>query len=244
MIHLVTSGAVQPACRNLLALFTARTGIEVDYLRWTSGGEQAQSIPARLDGGEAIDLVVLARPVVTQLMVSGRVALCRDIARSSIGLAVQTGSEVPDIDSEEALRATLLAAASLGVSTSLSGAYVRETLLPRLGIAEAMAGRTHIVTRGLVGAAVARGEVELGIQQLSELQVVGGITVVGPLPESLQRKTVFSAGLIAGGAQAPAAGALLRFLAGPEAGPVISAVGLEPVGAVTTPAAGAVHRAS
>ncbi len=156
-----------------------------------------------------------------------------DLARSLIGMVVRAGAVKPDIGSVEALRNTLLAAKSIAYSDSGSGTYLSTTLFPKLGIADQIAGKSRKV-RGPpsgepVAAVVARGEAEIGFQQVSELIHVPGISFVGTIPAEVQPMTFF-AGALTSGVQQPDAGrALIRFLASPDAAPVIVKAGLMPV---------------
>jgi molybdate transport system substrate-binding protein len=155
-----------------------------------------------------------------------------ELARSLIGMVVRAGAAKPDIGSVEALRNALLAAKSIAYSDSGSGAYLSATLFPRLGVADQIAGKSRKV-RGPpsgepVANLVARGEAEIGFQQVSELIHVTGATFVGALPAEVQPMFSF-AGAVTGAVRQPeAASALIRFLASPEAAPVILKAGLMP----------------
>ena len=142
---------------------------------------------------------------------------------------MRAGAPKPDISSVDALRRTLLAAKSVAYSDSASGVYVQNELFKRLGIADEMKGKSRMIPAEPVGEVVARGDAEIGFQQISELKPVSGIDIVGPLPSEVQKITVFSAG-IATNAKEPAAGkALIDFLASPAAAPVLINSGLTPV---------------
>jgi molybdate transport system substrate-binding protein len=148
-------------------------------------------------------------------------------------MVVRAGGAKPDISSVEALRSTLLAARSIAYSDSGSGTYLSTTLFPKLGIADEVAGKSRKV-RGPpsgepVAAVVARGEAEIGFQQVSELIHVPGITFVGALPAEVQPVTLFAAALASTVQQPQAASALIRFLASPEAAPAIAKAGLKPL---------------
>ncbi len=119
-----------------------------------------------------------------------------DLARSSIAMAVKAGAPSPDISSVEALKQAFLHAKSVAYSDSASGVYIQNQLFKTMGIAEQMQGRARMIPAEPVGLVVARGEAELGFQQLSELKPIPGITVVGLLPEGAQQVTVFSAGVL------------------------------------------------
>jgi molybdate transport system substrate-binding protein len=144
-------------------------------------------------------------------------------------MAVRTGAARPDISSVEALRRTLLEARSIAYSASVSGDYLINELFPKLGIAEELKAKSRRIERERVGAVVARGEAEIGFQQISELLPIAGIDYVGPLPPDVQRVTVVSAGVAAGARSADAARALIRYLASADAIPAIRKAGLEPL---------------
>ena len=153
-----------------------------------------------------------------------------ELARSLIGMVVRAGAAKPDISSVGTLRSTLLAAKSIAYSDSGSGTYLSTTLFPKLGIADEVAGKSRKV-RGPpsgepVAAVVARGEAEIGFQQVSELIHVPGITFVGAIPAEVQPVTFFAAALTSTVQQPQAASALIRFLASPEAAPAIAKAGL------------------
>jgi molybdate transport system substrate-binding protein len=155
-----------------------------------------------------------------------------DLARSQIGMVVRGGAGKPDIGSVEAFRRTLLAAMSIGYSDSASGIYLSTTLFAKLGVADQVAGKSRKV-RGPpsgepVAAVVARGEVEIGFQQVSELLHVPGVTFVGAIPAELQPGFSFAGAITTGARQPDAALALLRFLASPEAASTIVKAGLTP----------------
>lgn len=183
-----------------------------------------------LETGASGDLAILTLEAIDDLIGQGKaVAGSRaDLARSGIGVAVRAGAAKPDITSPEALKRALLAAKSVAHSkTGMSGIYF-PTVLARLGIADAMAPKIVLPDPGTpVGEVVARGEAELGIQQISELLPVAGIEIVGPLPDGLQKITTFSAGVLAAAQEPDAARALVQFLA-EEFPPLLEPNGLQP----------------
>jgi molybdate transport system substrate-binding protein len=155
-----------------------------------------------------------------------------DLARSQVGMVVRAGAAVPNISSVEAFRRTLVAAKSIAYSDSASGVYLSTILFAKLGVADQVAGRSRKV-RGPpsgepVAAVVARGEVEIGFQQVSELIHVPGVTFVGPIPAELQPGFSFVGAITRGARQPDAALALLRFLSSPEAASTIGKAGLTP----------------
>ena len=215
--------------------FERASGHRLVTTRGPSMGDSPEAIPARLARGEAADVVIMDAGAVDELGRRGQVRADSkvELARSLIGMVVRAGAARPDIASVDALRSTLLAAKSIAYSDSGSGTYLSTTLFPKLGVADQIAGKSRRV-RGPpsgepVAAVVARGEAEIGFQQVSELIHVPGITFVGTIPAEVQPTTLFAGVLAASARQPEAALALIRFLASPEAAPVISKAGLMPL---------------
>jgi molybdate transport system substrate-binding protein len=195
-----------------------------------SMGTTHNAIPIRLERGEAIDVVIMAAPALAGLIKQGRVRADSriDLVESKIGMAVKAGAPKPDISTTEALKRTLLAAKSIAYSDSASGVYLSTELFPELGIADQIKGKTRKIEADPVGGVVAKGEAEIGFQQISELRRVKGIDIVGELPPGAQRITVFAAGIPTTSTRPEAAKALIRWLASPVAYPAIRNSGLEP----------------
>jgi molybdate transport system substrate-binding protein len=146
-----------------------------------------------------------------------------------MGMAVRAGTPVPDVSTVEAFKRALLAAKSIGYSASVSGDYLSNELFPRLGIADALRPKSRRIEVERVGRVVARGEIEIGFQQISELKPVEGITLVGPLPDEVQLISVFSAGVPVKSPVEQEARAFIAFLASDVAVEVIRKSGLEPI---------------
>jgi molybdate transport system substrate-binding protein len=193
-------------------------------------GETPQAIPNRLARHEPADVVILARSGLDKLAAQQAVlpATVTDLGLSKIAVAVRAGASTPDIATPDAVRATLLHAKSVAWSDSASGVYIQTTMLDRLGIADQVRPKGRMIPATPVGEIVAQGEAELGFQQLSELKPVKGIRIVGMLPESLQKVTPFSAGVVAYSTHRDAARALIAYLASPRAYAIIRDSGLEP----------------
>jgi molybdate transport system substrate-binding protein len=183
-----------------------------------------------LESGAGGDVAILTAEAIDALIKQGKaVAGSRvDLARSGIGVAVRKGAKRPDIASPEALKRALLAAKSVAHSkTGLSGIYF-PTVLSRLGIADQMTSKIVIPDPGTpVGEVVAKGDADIGIQQISELLPVPGIDIVGPLPEPLQKITIFSGGVLTAANEPDGAAALLKFVAA-ESPRLLEQKGLEP----------------
>jgi molybdate transport system substrate-binding protein len=230
-IKVMTSGALSAALKELIPAFERASGSTLIIVSGGSVGGAPDSIPDRLQRGERADVLIMAAGSIDDLMKAGRVVAGSrvDLARSSIGIAVRAGAPKPDISSVEALKRTLLQATSIAFSSSVSGVYVSTELFQRLGIASQMLAKGRKVDSEPVAAVVARGEAELGFQQISELRPVPGVEVVGPLPSEVQRVTVFSAAAVAGSANPSGGRALIAFLSSPAASPAIAKSGMDPV---------------
>ena len=214
--------------------FERASGHHLVTTRGPSMGDSPEAIPARLARGEAADVVILDGGAADEL---GKRGLVRadgktELARSLIGMVVREGAAKPDIGSVEAFRNTLLAAKSVAYSDSGSGTYLSTTLFGKLGVADQIASKSRKI-RGPpsgepVAAVVARGEAEIGFQQVSELIRVPGISFVGALPAEVQPMFSFAGALTNSVGEPEAVQALLRFLTSPEAAPVIVKAGLAP----------------
>jgi molybdate transport system substrate-binding protein len=197
-------------------------------------GDSPEAIPTRLARGETADVVILDGGAADEFAKQGivRASSKIDLARSQIGMVVRAGAAKPDISSVEAFRRLLLAVTSIGYSDSSSGTYLSTILFAKLGVADQVAGRSRKV-RGPpsgepVAAVVARGEVEIGFQQVSELIHVPGVTFVGAIPAELQPGFSFVGAITSAARQPEGALALLRFLASPGAASTILKNGLVP----------------
>ncbi len=230
-VIVMTSGAFTAAYQALAPSFERSANNKV-ITATTTMGTGAESIPNRLRRGETADVVIVAAEALDDLIKDGVVVAGSrvDLARSTIAMAVRAGARKPDISSADALKRALLDAQSVAYSASVSGDYLVNELFPRLGIAGQMAGKGRRIERERVGAVVARGDAEIGFQQLSELLPVPGIEIVGPLPAEAQRVTIFAAGIATHSAHPDAARAFIRFLASPAAADVVLRSGMEPLG--------------
>jgi molybdate transport system substrate-binding protein len=188
----------------------------------------SRMIIERVSGGEAFDISILTAHATDELIKQGKVARRVDIARSSIGLAVLKGAPRPDVSSAEGVKRTLLAAKSFARNEGAESGKHMLAVFERLGITEQMKSKTKAmpVNTGYVASLVERGEAELAAQQMPELKAVAGVDAF-PLPPELQLIFAFSAGLSSAPKEPEAANALVKFLASPEAAPVIKAKGLD-----------------
>ena len=206
------------ATRQLLAALVADYKQQVDvaiHIESVGGVDAAKRVNNSAQAGEAFDVVILASDAIDKLIAAGHIDPDSkvNLVDSGVAVAVKSGAELPDISSEAAVKAAVLSAKSISYSTGPSGVALVK-LFERWGIAEAIASRIVQAPPGVpVGSLVAKGEVELGFQQLSELMGLDGITVVGPLPPEIQITTTFSAGVCTASKQADAVKQLLAFLA-------------------------------
>jgi molybdate transport system substrate-binding protein len=228
-ILVVCSGAFRAAYEALQPGFERATGNSVATAWGSSVAGAPTSIPARLEAGQCFDLVIMAGEGLDRLIVQGYIAAADrvDLARSGIGVAVPAGAPRPDLSSTAALIGALRQAKSVAHSASASGIYLKG-LFARLGLTEALGSRIREVKGEPVGAVLARGEAEIGFQQISELLPVPGIEFVGPLPPEIQHTTLFAAGIVAAARAPQAARAFITYLGAPAAAPVIRKSGMEP----------------
>ena len=231
-IRVMTSGAFTAAYLELIPRLELLTNKKL-VTAATSIGTGETSIPNRLRRGEAVDVVIVADGVLVGFVKEGLIIAesHTPLARSAIGMAVRAGAPKPDLSTVDALKRTLLQAQSIAYSASVSGDYLTTELYQRLGIADQVMSKSRLIGGGeRVGAVVARGEAEIGFQQLSELLPVAGIAHVTPLPAEVQKISMFSAGVATSSRNSDTARAVIKFLASPEAARAITISGLEPIG--------------
>lgn len=221
-IKVMASAAFREAYLELLPAFERASGHSV-----TNAWVPSVQMMNRLKSGEATDVVILSDAALADLMKAGIIAERFPLAKSGIGIAVRTGAARPDVSTAEAVKRAVLHAKSVVYSTGPSGIYLR-ALFMRMGIAQQIESKVKQVQGEPAGAVVARGEAEIGFQQMSELMPVAGIEIIGPLPPEIQEITTFSAGLHAHAAATDAARALIAYLKAPAAAPVIRKTGMEP----------------
>jgi molybdate transport system substrate-binding protein len=224
-IKVLASNALKEAYLELVPAFERSTEHKVSTT-WAGTND----IVKRMAAGEVFDLVIMAGPSIDELIKQGKIVAGSrvDLAKSGIGVAVRAGATKPDISSGEALKRALLAAKSIAYSSGPSGVYLIG-LFQRMGIADDIKSKVKQTSPGLpVGEVIARGEAEIGFQQVSELLPIAGIDYLGPLPPDIQHITVFSGGIHAGAKESDAAKALVKFITAPASVPVIKKKGMDP----------------
>jgi molybdate transport system substrate-binding protein len=225
-IKVLTAGAFKQVVLALAAEFEKTTGHKVAIDNDTVG-----ALVKRIEGGEAFDVAILSPAPIDKLTKEGKVAPgAVALARVGVGVVVKEGAPRPDISTVEAFKRALLAAKSVAyidpAAGGSSGIYVAG-LLDRLGIADAVKPKAKLIKGGAVAEHVVAGEAEIGIHQISEILPVRGAVLVGPLPPDIQNYTVYTAGVGAAAKDGEAAKALIAFLSGPAAAPVLKAKGME-----------------
>jgi molybdate transport system substrate-binding protein len=222
-LKIFSGGAMRPLMAEIVPQFERAhgAGVEVEF-------RLSAALKRAIQDGAPFDVAILPRPELDDLIAFGAIARDSvvDVARSTVGLAVRAGAAKPDIGSVDALQRALLHARSIAYSDGPSGAYVAE-LLAKLGIAAAVAAKIKL-TSGPVAELVARGEAELGMQQIIAILPVAGAELVGPLPAELQNVIVYAAGLSSRAATAQAARDFLGFMRGEQAKQQMRAKGLDP----------------
>lgn len=222
-IKVLSGGAMRPLLVEAIPQFERASGTKAD-VRFAL----TSALIKEIEAGAMFDIALLPRPELDALAESGKIASRSqtDITRSAVGLCVRAGARKPDIGTAAALKRTLLEARSLGYSDGPSGGYVAN-LLVRLGIAEEMKPKTRL-TSAPVAELVAKGEAELGIQQIVAILPVAGAELVGPLPSELQNVIVYAAGISVRSANAEGAHVFVAFMATPQVARIIRAKGMEP----------------
>jgi molybdate transport system substrate-binding protein len=224
-VRIIAANAVKDTVLEVVSAFERASGHNVVTV-W--GGTEA--IAKRIRDGEVFDLVLIAAPNIETLISEGKLATGSrtDYAKSGIGVAVRSGLPKPDVSTGDAIKRAVLAASSVAYSTGPSGFYLAE-LFQKMGIADQIKNKVKQPPSGAqVGELIARGEADLGFQQVSELIQVKGIDYLGPLPAAIQNITTYSIGLHMSAPAIDAAKALVKALRSPEAGSLLKKAGMEP----------------
>ena len=225
-MKVLASNALDAALRELVPAFEHASGhaVSVSFL-------STNQIVEQMKGSAIADLLIAARAAIDDLVATGTVfaGSRTDLAASGIGVCVRAGAPRPDIRTVDSFKRTLLSARSIAhTATGQSGSYFA-ALIDRLGIGAEVRAKAKVSAGGIIGEFVACGDAELGIQQISEVLAVPGVELLGPLPDEIQKVTVFSAGIARGARDPDAARAFVRFLASAPAAAAMKAKGLDPV---------------
>jgi molybdate transport system substrate-binding protein len=225
VVRVFSTLALMGAVRSLAGQYEAGGGARID-----ADFAPTVGLLERLRRGEAADVVILTQEALRDLAAKGTVVpeSCVDLARSFVGIAVKAGAPRPDISTEAALRAALLGARSVAYSRIGASGIFFASLIERMGIASEINARAVISPSGFTAERLVSGEADLAVQQVSELKLVPGVDIVGPISLELQTPAMFSAGRMAASKRAAPSDALLKYLASPEVAPALRESGLEP----------------
>ncbi|KWV87181.1 substrate-binding domain-containing protein [Pseudomonas fluorescens] len=226
-LKVMTSGGFTAAYKLLGPQYAEQSGDTLDTILGPSMGKAPEAIPNRLARGEQADVVIMVGYALDELIKQGKVdpASRVELADSRIGLVVKEGAAKPVINTDAELKAVLSKAKSVAYSDSASGVYVEKELFKKLG----MPAKGTMIQRVPVGEQVAKGDYEVGLQQVAELLPVKGVTFVGKIPEDVQSITRFAAGIPVNAKHPEQAKALLQFMASPEAQQEVQSTGLDSV---------------
>lgn len=230
-VRVITSGGFAAAYDILAPRFEEDTGIKLFTAYGSSSGGAPDSIPVRLERGEDFDVIILSQSSLNTLTDIGYVQpdSRRDLVRSSIGMAVREGAAVPDISTPDRFLKVLFDAESIGYSASASGTYLSTVLFPRLGIWDALEAKSRRILSERVASVVARGDVQIGFQQVSEILPIEGARFVGRIPDEYQKVTTFSTGITKTAVNKDDAQRLIDYLSSIDVADIIASTGLEPV---------------
>jgi len=228
-IKIISAGALAQPLRELIPQYEKETGDKIAVVYGNAG-----AVRERLEKGEACDLALMPAEAIAEAEARGwiRPGTRRDLAQVSIGVAVKSGTIPPDISTPDALKHALLAAKAVAYSDparASSGKHFDTVVLPALGIAAEVRAKAKLQTEGSSAEFVRRGEADIAVQQVSELLPVEGVSVIGLLPPSLQKTTVYSAVGCAKAASPDAAQKLVAFLGAPPSKSVFKAKGMDPL---------------
>ena len=229
-LTVIISGGFSKSYRQLLPEFESSTRIAVTTLSGASQGKGPETIAAQLSRGARVDVVILSREGLSELIAEGRIVAGSDVdlARAALGVAVRAGARRTPIDTVTAFKQALLSAKVVAVPASTSGIYLVEDLFPRLGIADKL--NIKMTPRGSQSAAlVAAGDADIAVQPISELLRESGLNYLGRIPAELQLIQTFSAAIVAGSKEVEASRRLIAYLASARAATAISINGMEPV---------------
>jgi len=229
--QVITSGAFAEALKVLAPEYEKQSPNKVIISYGSSMGGAPDSIPSRLSRGEKFDVLILAAPALDKFVMSGVVGQNAkvDLVASVIGAAVRTGAPKPDISTMDTFKRTLLDAKSIAYSASASGTYLSTEVFSKMGIADQMTKKAQKIYSERVGAVIARGDAELGFQQVSELIPIPGISFIGEIPAEVQKTVLFSAGISSETMNLEASRDLVAFLASHKAVNAIQKAGLKPI---------------
>ncbi|MBL4673375.1 MAG: substrate-binding domain-containing protein [Arenicella sp.] len=230
-LRVITSGGFAAAYNVLEPVFEKQTGIDLQTFYGSSSGGAADSIPVRLSKGEKFDVLIMSKSSMNKITERGYVKPESrvDLVRSMIGMAVKEGAPLPDISTSENFVQVLENAKSIAYSASSSGRYLSTKLWPEMAVWRKIETKSKRILSERVATVVARGEAEIGFQQISEILPIKGAVLVAPIPQDLQKVTTFSIAITSQAVNAKDAKSLIEFLSSVDVADIISELGLSPV---------------
>ncbi len=232
-LRVITSGGFASTLTAMEAQLEKDTGLDIEISYGSSSGGAFDSIPERLKRDEQFEVLILSKKSLNNLTKKGYVLpeSRKDLVNSVIGMSIREGAPVPDISSEEKFIQTLKNVQSIGYSASASGTYLSTNLWPRIGIWEEIKPKSKRILSERVASVVARGDIEIGFQQVSEILNIPGAKLVGPIPDKFQKITTFSTGIVSKTTQKENAQKFINYLTSdtPYVINTISNAGLTPV---------------
>jgi molybdate transport system substrate-binding protein len=227
-LKVMSTVALTPALEELIPKYQSSSGNKL-----TIAYSTIAELKKRIEAGETADVMILSRPALDDLQAQGKVSQgsIANVGSSYVAIGIRAGAPKPDISTAEKLKAALLATKSISYADpakgGASGVYFAK-VLDRLGIAEQMKSKTVLVPNAQAGELVAKGEVEMGVAQASEIASVAGAQVVGPLPGDLNSAIVFAVGIGSASKDPAAAKSLIELLTGPTGAAVLKSKGMDP----------------
>jgi molybdate transport system substrate-binding protein len=230
-LTVMSSGGYTAALEKLVPQFEQQTGHKVNIVLGPSMGTSPEAIPVRLERGEKADILFMVGSAIAPLGEKKLVFLetKKDLARSKIAMAVKEGAPKPDISTVDALKSVLVKSKSIAYSDSASGVYIEKEMYKKLGLEAELKSKSKMIVAERVGNVVARGDAEIGFQQVSELLPVRGITFVGTIPDEVQKITFFSAVITQNTSNKELANNFLSFLTQPSSRKIVEDTGLEAI---------------
>jgi molybdate transport system substrate-binding protein len=228
-IKVMSTVALTPTLEELTPKYESSSGNKLVIVYSTIA-----ELKKRIDAGETADVMILSRPALDDLQTQGKIAQgsIANVGRSYVAIGVRSGAPQPDISTVEKLKAALLAAKSISYADPAKGGasgvhFAR--VIDRLGIADQMKSKTVLVPNAQAGELVAKGEVEMGVAQASEIAAVPGTKLIGPLPGDLHSEMIFSVGIGSTSKDLAAAKALIELLTSPTGAAVLKSKGMDPI---------------
>jgi len=230
-LTIMTSGGFTAAYQRLAPQYSEQSGDKLTTVLGPSMGKAPEAIPNRLARGEHADAVIMVGYALDELIKQGKVdpASRVELADSRIGMVVKAGAQKPPIATDAELKQTLLNARSVAYSDSASGVYIEKELYKKLGIHDELVPKSKMIERIPVASVVAKGDYQVGFQQVAELLPVPGVTFVGKIPEDVQSVTRFAAGVPTNAEHPAEARKLLQYLASPQVQATVRETGLDSV---------------